>query len=139
MNASDLFRELGWGDDELNEAREWVNYKHFAETVPDVLTLNEYISTIYKRTIDTDAKPHTWFSERYMQDKYLSSNVVVDEEYISKLKERVSKIKGSTNHLPPHISAFLTLIVETVTVKKTALPKQCLIFLNDLYRGKQPN
>lgn len=138
MNASDLFRELGLGDNELNEAREWVNYKHFAETVPDVLTLTEYINTIYKRVIDSDAKPHKWFSERYMVEKYLSSNVDVGGEYLSSLKERVSKIKDSTPHLYPHISEFLNLIIETVTSNRKALPKHCLIFLNELYRGKQP-
>ena len=43
MKASDLFKELGMGDEEMNEARSWVNYKHFSETVPDILSLSEYV------------------------------------------------------------------------------------------------
>ena len=68
MKASDLFKELGMGDEEMNEARNWVNYKHFAETVPDILSLKEYVDTVYKKAVDMDAKPHQWFSERYMEN-----------------------------------------------------------------------
>jgi len=135
MNASDLFRELGLGDDELNEAREWVNYKHFSDTVPDILTLTEYLETIYKHIVDKDAKPHKWFSERYMSERYLSSNVEVGDEYISKLNERVLKIVERTNHLPPHIDEFLKFIINSVHTSKRALPKECLMFLNSLYKG----
>ena len=40
MKASDLFKELGMGDEEMNEARNWVNYKHFSKTIPDILSLS---------------------------------------------------------------------------------------------------
>jgi len=134
MKASDLFKELGLGDDELNEAREWVNYKHFAETVPDILQLSEYVDTIYKQVVEKDAKPHKWFSERYMVERYLTSNVVVDGEYLNNLITRVGKIKERTSHLP-HIDNFLTLISDTVSTNRKALPKECLLFLNELYKG----
>lgn len=134
MKASDLFRELGLGDDELNEAREWVNYRHFAETVPDILQLNEYVDTIYKQVVEKDAKPHKWFSERYMVERYLTSDVVVGDEYLDNLNTRVDKIKERTNHLP-HIDEFLTLISDTVRTTHKALPKECLMFLNELYKG----
>ena len=136
MKASELFKELGLGDEELNEAREWVNYKHFSETVPDILTLSEYLETIYKHIVEKDAKPHKWFSERYMVERYLSSDVVVGDEYISKFNERVSKIKERTNQLPPHITEFFNLMENTIVLKKRALPKECLVFLNELYKGK---
>ena len=48
------------GDEEMNEARNWVNYKHFSETVPDILSLNEYVDTLAK-AVEMDAKPHQWF------------------------------------------------------------------------------
>ena len=61
MNASDLFKELGLGDSDMESAREWVNYKHFSKTVPDVLTLSEYLDTVYKKAVTMDAKPHQPF------------------------------------------------------------------------------
>ena len=73
MKASDLFKELGMGDEDMSSAREWVNYKHFSETIPDILSLSEYINTVYKHAVTIDAKPHQWFSERYMIDRYLQS------------------------------------------------------------------
>ena len=74
MKASDLFKELGMGDEEMSSAREWVNYKHFSETVPDILSLSEYVDTVYKKAVTIDAKPHQWFSERYMTERYLLSD-----------------------------------------------------------------
>ena len=71
MNPKDFFKELGLGDDDLQQAREWVSYKKFASSVPDVLKLDEYVNTVYKHAVDKDAKPHQWFSERYMKEKYL--------------------------------------------------------------------
>ena len=39
-----------------------------ASSVPDVLKLDEYVNTVYKHAVDKDAKPHQWFSERYMKE-----------------------------------------------------------------------
>ena len=84
MKASDLFKELGMGDEEMNEARNWVNYKHFSETVPDILSLNEYVDTVYKKAVEMDAKPHQWFSERYMADViYLLMSVLNQITFIN--------------------------------------------------------
>ena len=91
MKASDLFKELGMGDEEMNEARNWVNYKHFSETVPEILSLSEYVDTVYKKAVDTDTT-HTWFSERYMTERYLVSNVKIEQDYIHKLQDRVLQI-----------------------------------------------
>ena len=71
MNTSDFFNELGLGDPDMDKAREWVSYRKFANSVPDILTLDEYIDTIYKKVITDNAKPHMWFSQRYMVAKYL--------------------------------------------------------------------
>ena len=37
------------GDEEMDEARSWVNYKHFSETVPDILSLSEYVWILFIR------------------------------------------------------------------------------------------
>ena len=136
MKASDLFKELGMGDEEMNEARNWVNYKHFSETVPDILSLSEYVDTVYKHAVSIDAKPHTWFSERYMVDKYLQSNVGIDGGYITKLEERIVKILDKNSNLDLHIQKFLELILSTIQKSKLALSKEALLYLNQIYKRK---
>ena len=84
MNPKDFFKELGLGDEDLQQAREWVSYKKFASSVPDVLQLEEYVNTVYKHAVDKDAKPHQWFSERYMKEKWLTEDIFIsDERYFS--------------------------------------------------------
>jgi hypothetical protein len=135
MKASDLFKELGMGDEEMKEARNWVNYKHFSETVPDILSLSEYVDTVYKQAVTIDAKPHQWFSERYMTERYLQSDIGIDSYYITKLEERIAKIlvKGFREL---HIERFLELCLTVVRKSKLALPKETLLFLNQIYKGK---
>jgi|TARA_R110001592_G_scaffold10240_1_gene53494 predicted Ser/Thr protein kinase len=136
MKAENLFKELGLGDDDMESAREWVNYKHFSKTVPDVLTLSEYLDTVYKKAVTLDAKPHQWFSERYMTERYLESDVTIDSKYITNLIERVDTIFESGRTLELHIQKFLELILNTVQKSKLALTKETLIVLNKIYKGK---
>jgi hypothetical protein len=136
MNASDLFKELGMGDEEMNEARNWVNYKHFSETVPDVLTLSEYVNTVYKHAVTVDAKPHQWFSEKYMSERYLQSDVGIDSDYITNLENRICKILQNGKIYELHIEKFLELCLGVVRKSLLALPKEVLIFLNQIYKGK---
>lgn len=136
MNASDLFKELGMGDEEMNEARNWVNYKHFSETVPDVLTLSEYVNTVYKHAVTVDAKPHQWFSERYMTERYLQSDVGIDSDYVTNLENRICKILRNGKNYELHIEKFLELCLGVVRKSLLALPKEVLIFLNQIYKGK---
>ena len=136
MKASDLFRELGMGDDEMSEARNWVSYKHFSETVPDVLTLSEYVDTIYKRAVTVDAKPHQWFSEKYMTERYLQSNIGIDSDYITNLEKRICKILQNGKIYELHIEKFLELCLGVVRKSLLALPKEVLMFLNQIYKGK---
>jgi len=136
MNASDLFKELGMGDEEMNEARNWVNYKHFSETVPDVLTLSEYVNTVYKHAVTVDAKPHQWFSERYMTERYLQSDVGIDSDYVTNLENRICKILRNGKNYELHIEKFLELCLGVVRKSLLALPKEVLMFLNQIYKGK---
>ena len=136
MKASDLFKELGMGDEEMNEARNWVNYKHFSETVPDILSLSEYVDTVYKKAVEMDAKPHQWFSERYMADKYLRSDVGIGSDYITNLENRIVKILDKHNSIELHIQKFLELCLTDVQKWKLALSKEALLFLNEIYKGK---
>jgi|TARA_B100001093_G_C26489810_1_gene868558 hypothetical protein len=136
MNVSELFKELGLGDSDMESAREWVNYRHFSETVPDVLSLSEYVSTVYKKAVTIDAKPHQWFSERYMADKYLRSDVGIGSDYITNLENRIVKILDKHNSIELHIQKFLELCLTDVQKWKLALSKEALLFLNEIYKGK---
>ena len=136
MNASDLFKELGMGDEEMNEARNWVNYKHFSKTIPDILSLSEYVNTVYKHAVTVDAKPHQWFSERYMTERYLQSDVGIDSDYITNLEKRIVKILQNGKIYELHIEKFLELCLGVVRKSLLALPKEVLMFLNQIYKGK---
>jgi len=136
MNVSELFKELGLGDSDMESAREWVNYRHFSETVPYVLSLSEYVSTVYKKAVTIDAKPHQWFSERYMADKYLRSDVGIGSDYITNLENRIVKILDKHNSIELHIQKFLELCLTDVQKWKLALSKEALLFLNEIYKGK---
>lgn len=135
MNAEELFKELGLGDKDMTSAREWVNYKHFSETIPDILSLSEYINTVYKHAVTLDAKPHQWFSERYMTERYLESDIGIDSDYITNLENRITKILDKHNVMELHIQKFLELILTVVRKSKLALPKETLLFLNQIYKG----
>jgi|TARA_B100000768_G_C11248097_1_gene362763 hypothetical protein len=136
MNAEELFKELGLGDKDMTSAREWVNYKHFSETIPDILSLSEYINTVYKHAVTLDAKPHQWFSERYMTERYLESDIGIDSDYITNLENRITKILDKHNVMELHIQKFLELILTVVRKSKLALSKETLLFLNLIYKGK---
>ena len=136
MKASDLFKELGMGDEEMNEARNWVSYKHFSETVPDILTLSEYVDTVYKHAVTIDAKPHQWFSEKYMTERYLQSDVGIDSDYVTNLENRICKILQNGKSYELYIEKFLELCLGVVRKSLLALPKEVLMFLNQIYKGK---
>ncbi len=138
MNTSDFFKELGLGDPDMEKAREWVSYNHFKNSVPDILTLEEYIDMIYKKLQNADTRPHLWFSERYMISKYLTTKKSADDSYVDNVLERIKKLSSS---IPKesnfnHIHSFLDALTEHISTKRTILPKEVLIYLNKLYKTK---
>lgn len=138
MNTSDFFKELGLGDPEMEKAREWVSYNQFKNSVPDILSLEEYIDMIYKKVQNDNARPHLWFSERYMISKYLSTDILGDDSYVDNVLERIKKLSSS---IPKesnfqHIHSFLDTLTNHISTKRTILPKEVLIYLNKLYKTK---
>jgi hypothetical protein len=138
LNTSDFFKELGLGDPEMEKAREWVSYNQFKNSVPDILSLEEYIDMIYKKVQNDNARPHLWFSERYMISKYLSTDILGDDSYVDNVLERIKKLSSS---IPKesnfqHIHSFLDTLTNHISTKRTILPKEVLIYLNKLYKTK---
>jgi len=138
LNTSDFFKELGLGDPDMEKAREWVSYNQFKNSVPDILTLEEYIDMIYKKVQNVDARPHLWFSERYMISKYLTTKEPAEDSYVDNVLERIKKLSSS---IPKesnfnHIHSFLDTLTDHISTKRTILPKEVLVYLNKLYKTK---
>ena len=138
MNTSDFFKELGLGDPDMEKAREWVSYNQFKNSVPDILTLEEYIDMIYKKVQNVDARPHLWFSERYMISKYLTTKEPAEDSYVDNVLERIKKLSSSVPKESNfnHINSFLDTLADHISTKRTILPKEVLVYLNKLYKTK---
>ena len=138
METSEFFKQLGLGDPEMEKAREWVSYTKFEEAVPDILTLSEFVDTVLKKTVTDNAKPHLWFSERYMVSRYLQSNEPASDDYIEQFDSRIVVLKNklSSGDNYNHIHKFLDVLVEQIHTKRMIFPKEVLEYLNQLYTGK---
>ena len=122
----------------MEKAREWVSYNQFKNSVPDILTLEEYIDIIYKKVQSADARPHLWFSERYMISKYLTTKEPAEDSYVDNVLERIKKLSSSVPKESNfnHIHSFLDTLADHISTKRTILPKEVLVYLNKLYKTK---
>ena len=137
LKPSELFNALGIGDPDMKTARETVTYKQFKDAVPDLLTLEEYVTCIYKNVTDDDSKPHRYFSERYLTTEYFHTDIDASHNYISEflnnmlvLQQRIDKVKHK------HLVEFIRLLVVHLGSEKKVLPKQVLEFLNKIHKTK---
>ena len=138
MNSNDLFKQLGMGDPEMKKARDWVSYKKFEQSVPTILTLEEFVNTVLKKSIMMDAKPQLWFSERYMVSKYIDSDTTMNDDYVDKMLDRINILHKSIQSSDEfrHIHQFLNVLVEHISTNRTVVPKEVLEYLNKLYKTK---
>jgi len=122
----------------MKNARDWVSYKKFEQSVPTILTLEEFVNTVLKKSIITDAKPQLWFSTRYMVSNYLESDTDMSDEYVDKMLDRINMLHKSIQSSDEfiHIHQFLNVLVEHVSTKRTIVPKEVLEYLNKLYKTK---
>lgn len=138
MESSDLFKQLGLGDPDMEKAREWVSYKKFENSVPDILTLSEFIDTVFKKAYSDNVKPHLWFSERYMISHYIANSDSASDEYVDNM---VSKLELIRQRIPSdnefqHLHLFLNKLNEYICTTRTLIPKNVLTYLNTLYKTK---
>ena len=135
MKASDFYKKLGLGDSDMENARKWVSYKTFAEAVPQ-LTLEEFVSTVYKQVVINNTKPHRWFSERYLSSEYFYSDIEAEDKYITEFAKRILVVQQVINKEHTHIFEFTVLLVTHITMERKVFPKSVLEFLNKVYKTK---
>lgn len=138
METSEFFKQLGLGDPDMEKAREWVSYTKFEQAVPDVLTLSEFVNSVLKKTVSDDAKPHLWFSERYMISRYLQSTEPASDDYVQQFQDRIDSLKSkvpSDNITYKYIHKFLDILTEEIHTKRMVFSKEVLEYLNELYKG----
>ena len=138
MDTSEFFKQLGLGDPDMEKAREWVSYSKFEESVPDILTLSEFVDTVLKHTVTLDAKPHQWFSERYMISKYLHSETPATDEYVEQFDSKIKLIKSKLSlHIDcEHIQKFLDILIDQIHTTRLVFRREVLEYLNELYKKK---
>jgi len=138
MKPDELFQQLGHGDAEMKEARDWVSYKKFGDTIPEVLLLDEYVNTVFKKTFSAEQKPQLWFSERYMIELYLQNDIPASDDYIRKMLARIEILKNDiqTTEAFLHLHQFLKVLTEHISTKRTIVSKDVLEYLNKLYKTK---
>lgn len=138
METSEFFKQLGLGDPELNEAREWVSYRNFEDAVPDVLLLEEFVNTVFKKAASDDARPHLWFSKRYMISKYFETNIAAEDEYIVGMVAKIRLIEETIrlSDDTKYIHQFLNVLTEYVTTKRMVVSASVLNYLNTLFKTK---
>ena len=136
MNTSEFFKQLGLGDPEMNEAREWVSYKKFEEVIPDILGLSEFVDTVFKKTTSDDARPHLWFSQKYMISKYFVTDIDASDDYINEMLDKIKLVQSSISNDDEfyHIHQFFTVLIEYLATKRKILSKDVLNYLNILYK-----
>jgi hypothetical protein len=138
METSEFFKQLGLGDPDMEEAREWVSYTKFENAVPDILTLSEFVDSVLKKTVTDDAKPHLWFSERYMISRYLNSTNPASDDYIEQFESRITVLKSkisSDDITYKYIHKFLDILIQEIHTKRMVFSKEVLEYLNELYKG----
>lgn len=138
METSEFFKQLGLGDPDMEKAREWVSYSKFEESVPSVLTLSEFVDTVLKHTVKVDAKPHLWFSEKYMIGRYLHSETAATDEYVEQFDSKIKLLKSKLSlHIDcEHIQKFLDILIEQIHTTRCVFQKEVLEYLNELYKKK---
>ena len=138
METSEFFKQLGLGDPDMEKAREWVSYSKFEESVPSVLTLSEFVDTVLKHTVKVDAKPHLWFSEKYMIGRYLHSETPATDEYVEQFNNKIKLLKSKLAlHIEcEHIQKFLDILIDQIHTTRLVFQREVLEYLNELYKKK---
>ena len=139
MKPSEFFKKLGLDDvtGSYNKNSSTCDYNTFQGAVPDTLTLEEFVNTIYKKVVRDNSIPHRYFSERYIRSEYLYTDIHASSVYVLEftnkillLQQRIDRVKYK------HLVEFIRLVVVHLASEKKVLPKQVLEFLNKIHKTK---
>jgi len=140
LEKDELFDQLGWGDPDMEEARKVVEYRNFKSSVPNILLLEEFIDTVYRKAVARNDLQIIWFCERYVKDTYLYTNEKSSEEYRHKTQERLIELSNRVSNMSggdyTHLMKFVDVIIGTLYESNKLLTKEVLEYLNKVYKGK---
>tara|TARA_Y100000817_G_C16665240_1_gene459001 strand:+ start:90 stop:533 length:444 start_codon:yes stop_codon:yes gene_type:complete len=136
LKPSELFKKLLEASG--SHKKEFVpDYNTFQDSVPDILTLDEFVNLIYKKVVEDNSKPHRYFSERYIRDEYLSTDICATNDYVLEFTNKMLLLQQRIDlKKHKHLSEFIVLVVNHLNNKRVVLSKQCLEFLNKIYKTK---
>jgi hypothetical protein len=140
FEKDELFDQLSRDDPDMKEAMEIVEYRSFKSSVPNILLLEEFVDTIYRKAVSKDDLQTIWFCERYIKDRYLYTNVESSEEYRHKTQERLIELSNRVSNVSggkyTHLMKFIDVIIGTLYESNKLLTKETLEYLNKVYKGK---
>jgi len=137
MKPSELFKKLGVGVSSSNSENRMPDYSTFQDAVPDILTLEEFVNLIYKKVVKDNSNPHRYFSERYIRDEYLSTDICANNDYVLEFTNKMLLLQQRIDlKKHKHLSEFIVLVVNHLANKRTVISKHCLEFLNKIYKTK---
>jgi hypothetical protein len=134
MKPTDLFKQLGLADSQLQSARELV-YQSGANITPNTISLQEFVDTVYKVSV---YKNQSVILENYMISEYFPHLCGdASDEYISNMIGRINLLQVGLPLIDnKHILKFLEILTEYVRVERYTLSKEVLQYLNVLYKEK---
>ena len=119
MPKSDLFKRL------------------FADASDEHTELSDYISSGVDQIIRGKVDPYYTIVKTKIKDYYLWSDTQIDEEYKTKMVERLNRMYFRAAGIIPDTfeKNFLEICLEYVKENNTAISKSALSYLNELNKG----
>ena len=119
MSKSDLFRRL------------------FTDPSDEHTELSDYISSGVDQIIRGKFDPYYTIVKTKIKDYYLWSDTQIDEEYKTKMVERLNRMYFRAAGIIPDTfeKNFLEICLEYVKENNTAISKSALSYLNELNKG----
>ena len=134
MKPTDLFKQLGLADTQLQSARELV-YQTGANITPDTIPLKDFVDTVYKVFV---YEKQIGVLENYMISEYFPHLYgKAPDDYITNMIGRINLLQVGIPLIDnKHILQFLATLTEHVKVERYTLSKEVLQYLNVLYKEK---
>lgn len=97
--------------------------------------LSDYLSGGTDKILSEKKEPFFTIVKTKLKDYYLFSDVEVDDQYKSKMLERLNKVYFRLNEEKKFEKHFIEICIEYVKSSKNAISKSALSFINDINRN----